>query len=193
MLNMLMDIAKAESVEVELTRENIKAFILNVFVAGTDNVALAPEWGLAELINHPDVMKKAQAEIDQVVRMKRLVQESDVPNLPYLQAIIKETLRLHQPVLILPRQSTEDHGSKLMGNPLEFRPERFLEKQMDVRGQHYDFLPFGSGRRMSGIDGNLTRVDMDEGLGLNLPRANPLVCIPVARLDPILLSNQGEN
>ncbi|PWA72614.1 cytochrome P450 93A3 [Artemisia annua] len=45
----------------------------------------------------------------------------------------------------------------------------------------------------AGTDGNLTSVDMDEGLGLNLPRANSLVCIPVARIDPIPLPNQGKD
>ncbi|MFS7928620.1 putative 3,9-dihydroxypterocarpan 6A-monooxygenase [Helianthus anomalus] len=84
---------------------------------------------------------------------------------------------------------------------------------MDVRGQHFELLPFGSGRRMcpgtslglqmvyatfgamiqcfewkAGEDGKLTSVDMDEGRGLNLPKANPLVCVPAARFDPIPLS-----
>ncbi|GJR32290.1 cytochrome P450 93A3-like protein [Tanacetum coccineum] len=240
LLSILLDITEAENMDIDLTRENIKAFILNIFVAGTDNVAITTEWALAELINHPNIMKKAKEEIDQVVGKKRLLQESDVPNLPYLQAIIKETLRLHPPVPMIPRKSTEDRiaagfhipanttifinvwalgrDPNTWENPLEFRPERFEEKQIDVRGQHYGLLPFGSGRRMcpgtslglqmihatfgamiqcfewkAGTNGNLTSVDMDEGLGLNLPRANPLVCIPVARIDPVPLSNQGKD
>ncbi|KAL8252852.1 hypothetical protein R6Q59_036545 [Mikania micrantha] len=232
LLSILLHIAQDETMDIHLTRENIKAFILNIFVAGTDNSALAPEWGLSELINHPNIMRKAVAEIDNVVGKDRLIQESDVENLPYLQAIIKETLRLHPPVPLIPRKSTEDRtvaGYHIQANtsiyintwalgrdpnhwenPLEFMPERFEEKPMDVRGQHFEFLPFGSGRRMcpgtslglkmvyatfgamiqcfewkAGEDGNLARVDMDEGCGFNLPKANPLVCVPVARLDPI--------
>ncbi|KAD4584620.1 hypothetical protein E3N88_22221 [Mikania micrantha] len=235
LLSMLLHIAEDEKMDIHLTRENIKAFILNIFVAGTDNSALTPEWGLSELINHPNIMRKAVAEIDNVVGKDRLIQESDIPNLPYLQAIIKETLRLHPPVPLIPRKSTEDRtvaGYHIQANtsifiniwalgrdpnhwenPLEFRPERFEEKQMDVRGQHFEFLPFGSGRRMcpgtslglkmvyttlgamiqcfewkAGEDGNLARVDMDEKRGFNLPKAKPLVCVPVARLDPIPMS-----
>ncbi|PWA35866.1 cytochrome P450 93A3 [Artemisia annua] len=203
LLSILLDITEAESMDIDLTRENIKAFILNIFVAGTDNVAITTEWAIAELINHPNIMKKAKEEIDQVVGKTRLLQESDVPNLPYLQAIIKETLRLHPPVPMIPRKSTKDRKAagfhipanttifinvwalgrdpNTWENPLEFRPERFEEKQVDC----FDWKV--------GTDGNLTSVDMDEGLGLNLPRANPLVCIPVARIDPIPLPNQGKD
>lgn len=98
-------------------------------------------------------------------------------------------------------------------NPLEFRPERFEKVQLDMSARHFHFLPFGSGRRMcpgislglmmvhvtlgamiqcfewkAGKNGNLTSVDMEEGIWITLPRANPLVCVPVARLDPIPLS-----
>ncbi|KAJ0715972.1 putative 3,9-dihydroxypterocarpan 6A-monooxygenase [Helianthus annuus] len=216
LLSILLDIAEEERIDIAFTRENIKAFIQNIFVAGTDNSAIIAEWALSELINHPNVMKKAIAEIDNV-------------------AVVKETLRLHPPVPMIPRKSTEDRvvaGYHIQANTtifinvwalgrdpnhwensLAFRPEIFEENQMDVRGQHFELLPFGSGRRMcpgtslglqmvyatfgamiqcfewkAGKDGNLTSVDMDEGRGLNLPKANPLVCVPVARLDPIPLS-----
>ncbi|KAH7511012.1 hypothetical protein FEM48_ZijujUnG0057500 [Ziziphus jujuba var. spinosa] len=93
-------------------------------------------------------------------------------------------------------------------NPLEFLPERFTGKkrQLDVRGQHFEYLPFGSGRRScpgaslamkvvqttlgamiqcfdwkAGEDAN-GKVDMEEGPGISLPRAHPLVCVPVSRL-----------
>lgn len=176
-------------------------------------------------------MRKAVEEIDQVVGKSRLLQESDIPYLPYLQAIVKESLRLYPTAPLLQRQSTEDctiggyhipAKTTIMFNvygvgrdptywdkPLEFRPERFEEKHLDVRGQHFQLLPFGSGRRMcpgtslgllmvhqilgcmiqcfewkAGKNGNLTSVDMEEGaFGITIPRANPLVCVPVARLD----------
>ncbi|KDO40427.1 hypothetical protein CISIN_1g042142mg, partial [Citrus sinensis] len=95
LLDMLLDISEDESSEIKLTRENIKAFILDIFAAGTDTSAITVEWALAELINHPDMMKKAREEIDSVVGKSRLVEESDIINLPYLQALVKETLRLH--------------------------------------------------------------------------------------------------
>ncbi|XP_076938754.1 cytochrome P450 93A2-like [Bidens hawaiensis] len=227
LLNILLHISEDESMEINLTRENIKAFILDILVAGTDTSAITIEWALAELKNHPNIMNKAVEEIDQVIGKNRLIQESDTPNLPFLQAIVKESLRLHPAVPLIPRLSTQDctvggyhipaNTTTLVNvwslgrdpthweNPLEFRPERFDGKQLDVRGQHFHLLSFGSGRRMCpgaslGLlmvhttlgatiqcfewkarnSGNLDIVDMEEGVGLSLPRANPLVCVPVA-------------
>lgn len=189
------------------------------------------EWALAELINHPTIMEKAREEIDSVVGKSRLVQEPDIANLPYLQAILKETLRLHPTAPMIPRESTESctiNGYEIPArtrlfvnvwainrdpnyweNPLEFRPERFLgtgengQNQLDVRGQHFHFLPFGSGRRgcpgttlaLQLVQTSLAAliqcfdwkvngtVDMEEGPGITLPRAHPLICVPVARLN----------
>ena len=62
---------------------------------------------MAELINHPMVLQKAQQEIDQVVGRNRLVQESDVPHLPYIQAIIKESFRIHPPIPLISRKAVE--------------------------------------------------------------------------------------
>lgn len=209
----------------------------DIFAAGTDTSAITVEWALAELINHPNIMQKAIEEIDSVTGKTRLVEESDISNLPYLQSIVKETLRLHPTGPIIARESNEDctvNGYYIPAktrllvnvwaigrdpnhweNPLEFYPERFLgngiKSQMDVRGQYFEFLPFGSGRRgcpgtslaLQVVQTSLAtmiqcfewklgnnkvqengKVDMEEGLGLTLPRANPLVCVPVVRLNP---------
>jgi cytochrome P450 len=210
----------------------------DIFGAGTDTSAITTEWALAELINHPIVMNKARQEIDYVVGKSRLVEESDITNLPYLQAIVKETLRLHPTGPVIVRESSEHctvggyeipaktrlfvnvwaigRDPKYWENPLEFRPERFNisesegstgKSQLDVRGQHFHLLPFGSGRRgcpgaslalqvvpttlatmiqcfewkVVGEDG---AVNMEEGPGLTLPRAHPLICVPAARLHP---------
>lgn len=229
LLDILLDISEDESSEMRLTRGNIKAFILDIFAAGTDTSAITTEWALAELINHPEVLEKARQEIHSVVGNARLVQESDLPDLPYLQAIAKETLRLHPTGPIIVRESSEactvagyeipaktrlfvnvyaiGRDPKHWEDPLEFRPERFLRENkahMDVRGQHFQLLPFGSGRRgcpgtslaLQVVQTSLAcmvqcfewrvtgKVDMEEGPGLTLPRAHPLVCVPVARLDP---------
>ncbi|PWA50803.1 hypothetical protein CTI12_AA451430 [Artemisia annua] len=235
LLDILLNISEDETMEMKLTKENIKAFILNLFVAGTDTSALTIEWALAELINHPRIMKKAIEEIDRVVGKNRLLEESDIPNLPYLQAIVKEALRLHPTAPMILRTSTEDCtvGGYLIpaqtlvfvnvwalgrdpqnwDDPLEFNPERFEGSQVDVRGQHFHMLPFGSGRRMCpgtslamqvaqvtlGVmiqcfewkadkNGDMAQVDMEEGQGITLPRANPLICVPVARLDSVIPS-----
>ncbi|XVE61226.1 hypothetical protein DITRI_Ditri06bG0022500 [Diplodiscus trichospermus] len=235
LLDILLDISEDESSEMRLTRENIKAFILDIFAAGTDTSAVTTEWALAELINHPIIMEKAREEIDLVVGRNRIVEESDIIHLPYLQAIVKETLRLHPTGPMIVRESSESctiggykipaksrlfvnvwaigRDSNHWENPLEFRPERFVGKegsgkgQLDVRGQHFHLLPFGSGRRSCPgtslalqvvqtslaamiqcfdwkVDGGNGKVDMKEGPGLTLPRAHPLICIPVPRLNP---------
>ncbi|XP_042048010.1 cytochrome P450 93A3-like [Salvia splendens] len=230
LLHILLDIAEEGSSEVKLTRENIKAFILDLFAAGTDTSAITVEWALAELINHPNILQKAVQEIDSFVGKERLVQESDIPSLPYLQATVKETLRLHPTGPMSVRESSEDctvagydipARTRLFVNiwainrdpnhwedALEFKPERFLSKDLDVRGQHYHFLPFGTGRRGCPgttlalqvvqttlaaliqcfefkVEGGKSSVDMEEGAGITLPRAHPLKCIPVSRLSSI--------
>ncbi|KAM5584887.1 licodione synthase-like [Rosa sericea] len=242
-LSILLDMLEDESgehKEVGFSRVHIKALITDLFTASTDTTAIAMEWALAELINHPTVLEKAREEIDNIVGNGRIVEESDGPNLPYIQAIIKETFRLHPPVPMVTRISVEDckvreyviptntmlfvnnwaigRDPKYWEKPLDFWPERFLEhigggqtSGMDVRGQHFQFLPFGSGRRICpGI--NLTMnmvpslvaamiqcfdwkvipskklnnddvVEMDEKPGLTTPRANDLVCFPAARFN----------
>lgn len=203
-----------------------------MFGAGTETSAVTIEWALAELINHPDVMEKARKEIDSVVGKSRLVEESDIPNLPYVQSIIKETMRLHPTGPLIVRQSTEDcnvdgyyiparttvfinvwaigRDPNYWENPLEFQPERFLNEEgqspLDLKGQHFELLSFGAGKRSCpgaalalhvipttlagmiqcfewkvGEEWNGT-VDMVEGPGMALPRAHPLLCIPMARL-----------
>ncbi|XP_058071347.1 cytochrome P450 93A3-like [Magnolia sinica] len=234
-LDILLDISEDESAEMKLTRDNIKAFITDIIVGGADTTAITMEWALAELINHPDIFKKARVEIDSVVGKNKLVEESDVQNLPYLQAIVKETVRLHPAIPVILRESTRDckiGGYDVLANtqvfinawaigrdpnywvnPLEFRPERFMPSNesnpnhhVDVRGQHFHFLPFGSGQRGCPgtslalevvqtmlasmiqcfdwtvvIDGETKTVNMTEGPGLSLTRAHPLMCVPIAR------------
>ncbi|CAH1416148.1 unnamed protein product [Lactuca virosa] len=164
----------------------IKATCQQLLVAGLDTTSGTLTWALALLINNPKTLKTAQDEIDEHVGRDRLVEESDMKNLIYLDAIIKETLRLYPAApLSAPHESTEDcivsgynipKGTRLLVNlykmhrdpniwkdPLEFRPERFLttQKDIDFKGKHYDLLPFGSGRRMCpGINFSLQAVGL---------------------------------
>ncbi|GKV09173.1 hypothetical protein SLEP1_g20715 [Rubroshorea leprosula] len=213
--------------------------------AATDTTAIALEWALAELINHPEVLEKAQKEIDKVVGKNRLVEESDNPSLHYIHAVIKETFRLHPPIPMISRKSTQEckiggytipegallfvniwsigRDPKVWEDPFKFRPERFLKSEngeasgttIDVKGLHYQLLPFGSGRRACpGISlamqelptalaamiqcfdwkvvvtdgekhGPVDVVDMDERPGLTAPRAHDLECFPISRLGSV--------
>ncbi|KAJ0504773.1 putative cytochrome P450 [Helianthus annuus] len=126
-----------------------------IFVAATDTTTVTLTWALALLVNDPLVLKKTQQELENYVGRDRKVEESDMNNLVYLQAIIKETMRLYPPAaLSVPHESTEDciihHDPQIWTDPFEFRPERFLttKKEINVKGQHFELIPFGSGRRI---------------------------------------------
>ncbi|KAM6579757.1 hypothetical protein CsatA_003531 [Cannabis sativa] len=80
-----------------------------LFVAGTDTTAATFQWAMAELLRNPETMSKARAELDQIIGKGKPVKESDVSKLPYLQAVLKETFRLHPAVpLLLPRKAERD-------------------------------------------------------------------------------------
>lgn len=144
----------------------------DLLVGGTDTSALTTEWAVSELLKKPEVLAKATEELDRIVGRERLVTERDLPRLPYIEAILKETMRLHPvaPLLMshLAREgvSSMDGYDILAGTvvfvnvwsigrdpeswdaPEVFRPERFLGSKIDVKGQDFELLPFGSGRRM---------------------------------------------
>ncbi|KAF5192054.1 Cytochrome p450 [Thalictrum thalictroides] len=147
-----------------------KAFCMNMILGASDGNKVTLTWALSYLLNNRHILNKAQEEIDIHVGKDKQVEESDVEKLVYLQAIVKETLRLY-PIFSAPRESSEDcnisgfhvpKGTQLItnfwqihrdprvwSNPCEFQPERFLTTQanLDFRGQH-EYIPFGSGCRM---------------------------------------------
>lgn len=182
---------------------------------------------MTELIVHPDKMTKLCNEIAESVRAKGRIEESELLNLPYLQTIVKETMRLHLAVPFLVPHKTETavnlngyeipkntqvlvnawaiaRDSNSWENATSFKPERFLNSEVDFRGQHFSFLPFGSGRRMcpgiplahrvvSLMIASLVyhfewklphgmkpqQLDMNQSFGLTLVRAVPLVAVPI--------------
>ncbi|XP_020579328.1 cytochrome P450 71A1-like [Phalaenopsis equestris] len=165
-----------DDADIALGKEHIKALILEMFAAGTDTTFTTLEWGMAELIKHPTVMQKVQREIRDTLRSKQVIEQEDIDRLTYLKATIKETLRLHVPVaLLIPRLTMEDTqlqgydipaGARIIINawgiardpnywnrPEEFWPDRFLNSNVDFRGQQFQLTPFGAGRRACpGID-----------------------------------------
>ncbi|OEL30836.1 3,9-dihydroxypterocarpan 6A-monooxygenase [Dichanthelium oligosanthes] len=238
LLDILMDKAEDKTAEVKLTRDNIKAFIIDVVTAGSDTSAAMVEWMLAELMNHPEALRKVVEEIDAVVGGDRIAGEADLPRLPYLMAAYKETLRLHPAAPIAHRQSSEEmvirgftvppqtavfinvwaigRDPTFWEDPLAFRPERFMPggaaESLEPRGQHFHFMPFGSGRRgcpgmglalqsvpavlaalvqcfhwattTGGGNQGVKQIDMDESDGLVSARKHPLVLRPTPRLKP---------
>ncbi|KAJ9177318.1 hypothetical protein P3X46_012552 [Hevea brasiliensis] len=212
--------------------EIVKGLILALILAGTDTSAATLEWAMSNLLNHPGVLEKARAEIDAKVGQGRLIDESDLSKLPYLQAIITETLRLY-PVapLLIPHMSSKNcsvggydvpkdtmllinawaihRDPEVWDDPESFKPERILENGAGIDG--YKILPFGMGRRACPGMGMANRVigltlgsliqcfewervgveeiDMKEGSGLTMPKAQPLVamCKPRHFIDGIFI------
>ena len=139
---------------------------------GTDTVAILLEWIIARMVLHPDIQARAQSEIDSVVGKTRTVSDSDLPNLPYVLAIVKETLRMHPPgpLLSWARLAIHDthvgdhfipagttamvnmwaitHDEQIWSEPNEYKPERFMEDDVAIMGSDLRLAPFGSGRRV---------------------------------------------
>ncbi|XP_021290830.1 geraniol 8-hydroxylase-like [Herrania umbratica] len=168
-LDTLLDII--EDNLVELNKTHLTHLLGVFFVAGTDTTSVSLEWAMAELLQNPKVLQKAQVELKKTIGKGNQVEESDIARLPYLQAIIKETFRMHPPLpLLLPRRAGPDaeiHGFRIpegsqvlvnawaigrdpdiWENPECFRPERFLGLEIDVKGRNFELIPFGAGRRI---------------------------------------------
>ncbi|KAL1542024.1 cytochrome P450 71A9-like [Salvia divinorum] len=167
----IIDVLLRVQKESELTDDQLKAILLDVFVAGTDTSAATIVWTMTELIRNPTVKRKAQREVRELAKGKPMVEESDLPRLSYLKQVIKESFRLHPPVPMVPRETTApcaiDGGRyhipaktrvffnlaalsadlAVWENPSKFSPERFEDSEVDFRGKHFELLPFGAGRR----------------------------------------------
>ncbi|KAH6795262.1 hypothetical protein C2S52_005739 [Perilla frutescens var. hirtella] len=213
----------------KITRKQLKAMLMDVVAGGADTSATI-EWAMAELMNNPEVMATAQKELNDVVGLNKIVEESHTPELKYLEAVVKETLRLHPPVpLLVPRSPSRSstiggytipEGSGVFINiwsiqrdpsiwdmPMEFNPQRFLHGHYDYSGNQFQYLPFGSGRRicagralsermilyllaslLHSFDwrlpqgGDDDQLDMSETYGLVLRKSTPLIVIPTPRL-----------
>lgn len=193
-----------------------------LILGGTDTAALTMEWALSNLLNNPEILTKAREEIEQVGK-DRLVEESDVTKLKYLQNIISETFRLCPAgPLLLPHMSSADckvggydvpadtivminawamhRDPKLWTDATSFKPERFSS---GGDGEVNKIIPFGAGRRICPAAGLAQRIvgltlatliqcfewervdenliDLTEGKGLTMPKADPLVAFCKAR------------
>uniref|UniRef100_A0A0E0EW46 Cytochrome P450 n=1 Tax=Oryza meridionalis TaxID=40149 RepID=A0A0E0EW46_9ORYZ len=153
-----------------LDGDTLRSLFIDLFAAGSDTSSSTIEWAMVELLKNTLSMGKACDELAQVVGSRRRIEESEIGQLPYLQAVIKETLRLHPPVPLLPHRAkmamqirgyTIPKGTKILINvwamgrdkniwtePEKFMPERFLDRTIDFRGGDLELIPFGAGRRI---------------------------------------------
>ncbi|CAI0559068.1 unnamed protein product [Linum tenue] len=209
--------------------DNREEVQMDLFVAGTDTTATTLEWAMTELLHNPNALTKVKEELDQMIGKDYHLEESDISRLPYLQAVIKETYRLHPPLpLLLPHKAGADveidgftvpkgaqvlvnlwaigRDSMIWNDPNSFTPERFLGSDVDVRGNHFELITFGAGRRIcpgmslahrmlhmmlgslihwfdwklpDGVEPE--QLDMKEKFGVTLQKAKPLLAIPTLR------------
>lgn len=222
-IDIMLSTLPEETMESGYNRDAIiKATTLILIMTASESTAETLIWAVSLLMNNMRSLKLAQDELDEQIGRKKWVEESDIKNLPYLQAIVKETLRLYPPgPLSGPREAIQDcyvgnyhikKGTRLTVNlwklhrdpriwedPNEFKPERwFLKEHINInfRGQNFEYIPFSSGRRMCpgltfgtqivhltlakllhGFNISMPKgepVDLSEGLGIALPKVNPL-------------------
>lgn len=143
----------------------------DIFIAGTDTSAATIIWTMSELIRNPQVMQKAQDEVRKMAQGQVKIEEADLARLTYLKLVIKESFRLHPAApLMVPKETIENcivadryeipartrvffnataihMDPKYWEDPETFWPERFLDREIDFRGQNFELLPFGAGRR----------------------------------------------
>ncbi|KAK8503934.1 hypothetical protein V6N12_019102 [Hibiscus sabdariffa] len=223
-LQQMLELNQQGEDKTSLSINELKAVLLDMMVGGTDTIPTTVEWAMTELLRHPDIMTKVVEELDTVVEKQNMVEESHLPQLLYLDAVVKETLRLHPVIpLLLPHTPSQtsfvagytipkhsrifinawalQRDPELWDDPLRFQPERFLHGN---RGNSFQYLPFGSGRRIcvgialaekmvSVLLGTLvhsfdwempqgTQPDIQEKFGVVLKKMEPLDAIPFARL-----------
>lgn len=141
-----------------------------MYLGGADTTATTLEWVMAELVKNPNLLKRAQQEVRTVVGKKSKIDANDIEKMEFVKCVIKESMRLRATIpLLVGRETTESvkmGGYEIPANtrvyvniwaiqrdpeywdkPEEFIPERFMNNSVDFKGQHFQFIPFGAGRR----------------------------------------------
>ncbi|KAG2301964.1 hypothetical protein Bca4012_060297 [Brassica carinata] len=228
-VDLLLRLEKEETVlgYGKLTRNHIKAVLMNVLLGAIDTSAITMTWAMAELMRNTRAMEKVQSEIRNQMENRSVITLNDIDQLRYLKMVIKETWRLHPPApLLVPREvisEFEIDGYKIQPktllhvnawaigrdpdtwkDPEVFLPERFMDNNIDAKGQNFELLPFGSGRRICpgmymgttmvefGLANMLYHfdwklpegmvvedIDMEESPGLTAGKKNELLLVPV--------------
>ncbi|KAJ6714607.1 P450 putative-RELATED [Salix viminalis] len=229
-LQILLDLNKHEDPATSITMDQVKAILMDIFLGGTDTTTTMIEWTMARLMQHQEVRQKVYQELQEVVGSNNFVEEFHLPKLRYLSAVIKETFRLHPALpLLVPRFSRQScmvggyivpkgttvllnvyaihRDPDLWENPLEFRPERFLNADsgtFDYSGNNFQYLPFGSGRRVCAgiplaekmlmlLQASLLHsfewklpaggvLELSDRYGIVIKKMEPLIVIPSPRL-----------
>jgi cytochrome P450 len=186
--------------------------VITMFLAGHETTALTVSYTWLLLMKNPDIKKRLFEEVDSVLG-SRLATDDDVKELPYLTAIIKESLRLFPPAWIIGRDAKEDveigpwkvkKGTQVLvsqmvmhsrediwGDPEVFRPERWLEPDFEKSLPRYAYMPFGGGARVcignhfAMMEAILIMATMAQSIDLDLKMTQPLKVQPAVTMRPI--------
>ncbi|KAK4732062.1 hypothetical protein R3W88_025050 [Solanum pinnatisectum] len=188
-VDVLLRLQKSQDFSIPITRDNIKAIIIDLFSGGSTTSASTMEWAFSELMKKPKIMKKAQDEVREVFKGKEnTIDQTDIQKLKYIKMVVKETLRFHPLAPLLgPRESREEceingyvipkgtmalvnfwaisRDPNYWQNPEIFDPERFNDSHLDYFGAHFEFTPFGTGRRICpGLSFSMATVELSIAL-----------------------------
>ncbi|XVE50814.1 hypothetical protein DITRI_Ditri01bG0193600 [Diplodiscus trichospermus] len=170
LVDVLLQLQERGDLEFPLTNDHIKAVISDMFSAGSETSATTVEWAMSELLKNPELMERAQNEVRHVFGENGRVNEDRIHELKFLRSIVKETLRLHPPIVLIGRECRENcviNGYDIPAKtrviiPIwaigrdpcywkdgeNFHPERFLDSSIDFRATNWEYIPFGAGRRI---------------------------------------------
>nr|WBW48851.1 cytochrome P450 76AH88 [Isodon rubescens] len=166
-LETLIDISQGS--DYNLTLRELPYLLFDLYLA-TDTTIMTIEWVMTELLLHPDILSKVKDEVTSVVGDRKIIEDEDISRLPYLEALIKEVFRYHPVSYNIPRMPVQDCEIKgyfiskgtlvtvnvwamnrdpsIWHNPDSFDPDRFLNSSIDLKGQCFELVPFGSGKRI---------------------------------------------
>ncbi|MBI1277320.1 MAG: cytochrome P450 [Anaerolineaceae bacterium] len=152
----------------QMTNKQVKDEAMTLFVAGHETTANALAWTFYLLGKHPEIERKLAEEITTTIQ-GRLPALADLPKLPYLEMVIKESMRMYPPAWTTSREAQEDielggytipkgstlmmsmyvihHDARYWEQPDEFHPERFAAAN-EEHIPKYAYFPFGGGPRV---------------------------------------------
>eukprot|EP00253_Pinus_taeda_P016590 PITA_16590 len=187
LVDVLLAASADKDMEPQITRDNIKAILYDMLGAGTDTSSTTIQWAMSELLRNPPLLKKVQDELERVVGMERMVLESDLPSLPYLQAVVRETLRLYPSApLALPHLSVE--ACNVLGYEIPKNTQVLVNLWAIGRNptSWEDAERFVPERFMNGCSLDEKELDMSERFGITVGRVHDLCAVPTPRLTVVL-------